>query len=70
MTRDEYVELARLVTGERPDMVDEIRNGGKTAKVMFFVGQMMRRGEEGRVEADRAREVLVELIGGGGGGAK
>ncbi|KAK7552559.1 Glutamyl-tRNA amidotransferase subunit B, mitochondrial [Phyllosticta citricarpa] len=65
MSRAEYVDLANAVLGERPEMVEEIRSG-KRAKVMFFVGQMMRRGDEGRVEAERARKVLEEVIFGGG----
>ncbi|KAK7532944.1 Glutamyl-tRNA amidotransferase subunit B, mitochondrial [Phyllosticta citribraziliensis] len=63
MSRAEYVDLAAAVLAERPQLVDEIR-AGRSAKVMWFVGQMMRRGEEGRVEAERAKAVLEELIAG------
>jgi len=30
---------------------------------MWFVGQMVRRGEEGTVEPERAREVVEKLLG-------
>jgi aspartyl-tRNA(Asn)/glutamyl-tRNA(Gln) amidotransferase subunit B len=43
-------------------MVEQIRAKNQLGKLGWFVGQMMRMGEKGRVEAQKADEILRELI--------
>ena len=62
LSQDEYTHLAMTVMGQHDDKVKQIREKGQTGKLMFLVGQMMRAGEEGRVEAKRAESVLRRLI--------
>ncbi|PNS14356.1 Glutamyl-tRNA(Gln) amidotransferase subunit B, mitochondrial [Sphaceloma murrayae] len=62
MSDVEYRSLAQDVMTESPDIVAAIREKGQRGKIMFFVGQMMRRADEGTVEADKARQVLEELL--------
>jgi aspartyl-tRNA(Asn)/glutamyl-tRNA(Gln) amidotransferase subunit B len=62
MSREEYVALAETVLAQRPEMVEQIRSKGQLGKMGWFLGQMMRLGEKGRVEAPKAQEVLQELI--------
>ncbi|KAI5301162.1 hypothetical protein KEM55_001969 [Ascosphaera atra] len=66
MTREELVALAEKVIAAKPETVKQIREKGQMSKIGFFVGQMMRKGEKGRVEARAADEVLKELLLGGG----
>jgi len=63
MGEDEYRQLAQSILDENPDMVQAIREKGQKGKAMFFVGQMVRRAEEGTVEADKARQVVERLLG-------
>ena len=58
----EYEELATKVIQANMAVVDDIRNKGRTGKLMFLVGQMMRQGEEGRVEASKAEQTLRQLV--------
>ncbi|KAI9738299.1 MAG: hypothetical protein M1834_008797 [Cirrosporium novae-zelandiae] len=58
----EYEELVKEIMRENPDMVEQVRKPGGEKKVMWFVGQMMRRGEEGRVEANKARVILEGML--------
>lgn len=58
----EYVELARSVIAQEAKAVEQIREKGQTGKLMFLVGQMMRAGEEGRVDAKKASSVLRRLV--------
>jgi aspartyl-tRNA(Asn)/glutamyl-tRNA(Gln) amidotransferase subunit B len=60
---EQYVVLAKGVLNEKPDMVRDIREKGQVKKVMFFVGQMMNRSKEGSVEPDKAKSVLMEVLG-------
>ncbi|OJJ51573.1 hypothetical protein ASPZODRAFT_127666 [Penicilliopsis zonata CBS 506.65] len=62
LSRDEYVALAETVMSQNLRMVEQIRTKNQVGKLGWFVGQMMRTGEKGRVEAQRAEEVLRELI--------
>lgn len=62
LSGDEYALLAREVMESNEDVVEQIRKKGRTGKLMFLVGQMMRKGEEGRVEAKRAEEILRQLV--------
>ncbi|KAI5303834.1 hypothetical protein KEM56_007139 [Ascosphaera pollenicola] len=65
MTRGEYIALAREVLEANPDMVKQVREKKQLGKIGFFVGQVVRKGEKGRVEAQKADEVLKELLLGG-----
>jgi aspartyl-tRNA(Asn)/glutamyl-tRNA(Gln) amidotransferase subunit B len=62
LSEDEYTRLATSVMTEHSHEVKRIRDKGQTGKLMFLVGQMMRRGGEGRVEAKKAESVLRRLI--------
>jgi aspartyl-tRNA(Asn)/glutamyl-tRNA(Gln) amidotransferase subunit B len=58
----EYEELASRVMEQNPAVVEEIRMRGKQGKIMFLVGQIMRQGEDGRVEAKKARFFLQQAL--------
>ena len=62
MTREEYIALAEQVISDNPDMVKQIREKGQTGKIGWLVGQVKRIGEKGRVEAQKADEILRELL--------
>ncbi|KAL9088058.1 MAG: hypothetical protein Q9165_006399 [Trypethelium subeluteriae] len=62
MSEKEYVSLAQNLIADNGDMVRAITEKNQKGKIMWFVGQMMRQGEEGRVEADKAKKVLEVLM--------
>lgn len=62
MSEHNYRALAQTVLDENPDMVQAIKEKGQKSKAMFFVGQMVRRADEGTVEAEKARQVVEELL--------
>lgn len=62
LSREEYLALAQPLISANPQMVAQIRDKKQLGKLGWFVGQMMRAGEKGRVEAQRAEEILRELI--------
>ena len=62
LSRDEYLTLAKQALSGNPQMVEQIRDKNQLGKLGWFVGQMMRTGEKGRVEALKAEETLRELI--------
>lgn len=65
LSREEYVALAEAAISQNPQMVEQIRSKNQLGKLGWFVGQMMRTGEKGRVEAPKADAILRELILGG-----
>ena len=62
MYDEEYRALEKNVIADNLRVVREIEKRGKQGKLMFLVGQMMRRGPEGRTEARKAEETLRRLI--------
>ncbi|KKY15502.1 putative mitochondrial cytochrome c oxidase assembly factor [Phaeomoniella chlamydospora] len=62
LAEHDYVRLAEEVVASHSVVVEEIEKRGKMGKLMFLVGQMIRRGPEGRVEAKKAEETLRQLI--------
>lgn len=62
LSREEYLALAEAAIAQNPQMVEQIRSKNQLGKLGWFVGQMMRTGEKGRVEAPKAEEILRELI--------
>ncbi len=58
----DYRILASSVLERYPDIVEQIRVKGQTKKIQFLVGQMIREGEEGRVEAMKCEEFLNLLL--------
>ncbi|KAJ5577194.1 Aspartyl/glutamyl-tRNA(Asn/Gln) amidotransferase B subunit [Penicillium sp. DV-2018c] len=62
LSREEYVALAESVIAMNPQLVEQIRSKNQLGKLGWFVGQMMRTGEKGRVEAPKAEQILRELI--------
>ncbi|RAL01686.1 glutamyl-tRNA(Gln) amidotransferase subunit PET112 [Aspergillus ibericus CBS 121593] len=62
LSREEYVALAEAAINLNPAMVEQIRQKNQLGKLGWFVGQMMRMGEKGRVEAPKADAILRELI--------
>ena len=65
MSREEYVALAQAAIAVKPEMVPQIRDKQQLGKLGFYVGQMMRMAEKGRVEAPKAGQILREIILGG-----
>lgn len=63
MQKEEYVALAQGLLNDNDEIVRQIKERGRMGKLQWFVGQMMRQGEEGRVEAEKAEAVLKELLG-------
>ncbi|KAB8232806.1 hypothetical protein ETB97_000151 [Aspergillus alliaceus] len=62
LSREEYIALAEAAISQNPQMVEQIRTKNQLGKLGWFVGQMMRMGEKGRVEAAKADAILRELI--------
>ncbi|KAI9885908.1 MAG: hypothetical protein M1823_002281 [Watsoniomyces obsoletus] len=62
MSDPEYLELARAVISEHQSIVQQIQKTRKASKINFLVGQMIRRGERGRVEAPWAETTLRQLL--------
>lgn len=63
MTDAAYMELARGIMEDNEAMIGKVRAEGEgSGKIGWFVGQMVRGGEEGRVEASRAEEVVRGLL--------
>ena len=62
LSSKEYEVLAKAVMEANAEVVEQIREKGRTGKFMFLVGQMMRQGEEGRVEAPKAEKMLRRLV--------
>ncbi|OQN96982.1 hypothetical protein B0A48_16956 [Cryoendolithus antarcticus] len=62
LSDDEYTELARTIMNENPGMVAAIKEKGQKGKIMWFVGQMMRRGEEETIEPEKAKEVVERIL--------
>lgn len=57
-----YEALARGVVEANPEMAAAVRDKGQRGKVMWFVGQMVRAGEEGTVEPEKARGVVEKML--------
>jgi len=62
LSREEYIALAEAVMSKNPEMVAQIREKGQLGKIGWFVGQIKRAGDKGRVEAQKAEEILRELL--------
>ncbi|RMJ26102.1 hypothetical protein PHISP_03035 [Aspergillus sp. HF37] len=62
LSREEYVGLAEAAIRQNPQMAEQVRSKKQEGKLGWFVGQMMRTGEKGRVEAQKASEVVREVI--------
>ena len=62
LSREDYLALAEAAMAQNPQMVEQIRSKHQLGKLGWFIGQMMRTGEKGRVEARKAEEILRELI--------
>ncbi|KXT13882.1 hypothetical protein AC579_2641 [Pseudocercospora musae] len=58
----EYSLLAAEIMHENREMVDAVVKKGQKGKIMWFVGQMVRRGREGTVEPEKAKQVLEGLL--------
>ncbi|KAF2487106.1 GatB/GatE catalytic domain-containing protein [Neohortaea acidophila] len=63
LSEEGYVALAESVLSESPQVVAAVKEKGQKGKVMWLVGQMMRLGEEGTVEPQKAKEVMQKLLG-------
>jgi aspartyl-tRNA(Asn)/glutamyl-tRNA(Gln) amidotransferase subunit B len=62
LSLEEYEALAQSIMNESPEMVSAVKDKGQKGKAMWFVGQMVRRGEEGTVEPEKAREVVERML--------
>lgn len=63
MSTVEYTELLRIVLEGNAETARAVQETGHQGKLMFLVGQMVRNGEEGRVEADKAKAFLRKELG-------
>ncbi len=63
MSQEEYDILAAAVVAEHAAIAEQVRVTGKTGKLNFLVGQLIRRGEKGRVEAQKAEAALRRRLG-------
>lgn len=63
LSQEDYEALAQSIMDENPDMVSAVKDKGQKGKAMWFVGQMVRRGEEGTVEPEQARAVVEKMLG-------
>lgn len=61
LSDEDYTSLAKRIMDENPELVAAVRDKGQKGKAMWFVGQMVRRGEEGTVEPEKAKHA-VELL--------
>lgn len=62
ISQQEYVTMAQSLLDENPDMVKVIKEKQQLGKIRWFVGQMIRQGDEGTVEAEAAESVLRDLL--------
>ncbi len=62
LSDEEYTVLAEEIMAENPETVAAVREKGQKGKIMWFVGQMVRRGEEGTIEPEQAKEVVERLL--------
>jgi aspartyl-tRNA(Asn)/glutamyl-tRNA(Gln) amidotransferase subunit B len=62
LSDDEYTALAEEVMAQNPEMVVAVRDKGQKGKLMWFVGQMIWKAEEGTVEPEKAREVVERVL--------
>ena len=62
LSPQEYEALAQSIMDENPDMVSAVKDKGQRGKAMWFVGQMVRKGEEGTVEPEQARVVVERML--------
>jgi aspartyl-tRNA(Asn)/glutamyl-tRNA(Gln) amidotransferase subunit B len=63
LSSQEYLELAKGLLEEKPDMVKDIVDKRQVKKIKWFVGQMMLKSKEGSVEPDVAEDVLKKELG-------
>ena len=61
LSQEEYIAMAQALLDKDPKKVEQIQKGKQLGKLKYFVGQMMRQGS-GRIEAQKAEAVLVELL--------
>ena len=57
-----YVRLAESVIEQHKSVAESAKLEGASGKVMFLVGQMIRKGERGRIEPRRAKLILEEVL--------
>ena len=62
LSEEDYAILALEIMDENPKMVADVKAKGQQGKIMWFVGQMMKRAEEGTVEPEKAKEVVERLL--------
>jgi aspartyl-tRNA(Asn)/glutamyl-tRNA(Gln) amidotransferase subunit B len=62
LSDEEYENLADRIIAKHPILVNDIKEKGKQGKIMFLVGQIMRHGEDGRVEAKKAQLFLEQAL--------
>lgn len=58
----EYEELVKRVLEQNPTIVKDVKDKGKKGGIMFLVGQVMRQGEQGSVEAKKAQLFLQQAL--------
>ena len=62
LPHQDYDDLASRVIEEHPDLVKDIQENGKLGKIKFLLGQMMKKGEKGRMQPAQAENVLKQHL--------
>ncbi|KAF2729003.1 hypothetical protein EJ04DRAFT_448159 [Polyplosphaeria fusca] len=62
LSQEEYIELAQRLLVENPNIVKDIVEKKQYKKVKWFVGQMIGKAAEGKVEPIAAETVIAELL--------
>jgi aspartyl-tRNA(Asn)/glutamyl-tRNA(Gln) amidotransferase subunit B len=65
MSSEQYQHLADEIIADFPDHVRDIREKGRENKIKFLLGQMMRRGDKGSIQAQDALAHLKKRLSGG-----
>ena len=64
LSRNHYVQLAESIIKENESIAEAAKAKNGSRKIMFLVGQMIRKGETGRIEPQRAKAILEEILAG------
>ena len=62
LSEEDYMSLAKEIMAENPEIVAAVRDKGQKGKMMWIVGQMVRRREDGTIEPETARAAVERLL--------
>ena len=61
-SRNHYVQLAEAVIRQNESVAEAAKAKNGNRKIMFLVGQMIREGGTGRIEPQKAKAILEEIL--------